>query len=379
VVVITQQGIAEGLGLSLKTVQRAFNQPESVSAVQRERILSYAAKHGYVPNRSARALQGGTQARLGLITLRTPAPFWDEVGAGADLAAHQIAHLGYDVVYKRVSNQASLMRALRELHNSGVDCLGLVNHTFLDMQRVLDWVEKHQVPFAAFNIDFLDTGRLCYLGPDYRQQGQLAGEVITNLMREPGTVALLTAEFDDGTFLPGADIHRQRRDNIVTILERREDLRVVEIPIILHGQTVDGSDVKAAIAKLRGTRKLVYCIPPFPSYLVDRIERTGGRNGLEFMGFDLSPRISGLLQSGAITAEIYQNPKLQGYGIVKLMETFMETGRRPPKDRYIVTPQVIFNSNVDQRSNFDIISEISEPLLTPQISYEFGPAESRDP
>jgi DNA-binding LacI/PurR family transcriptional regulator len=361
---VTQQSIAKELGISLKTVQRAFNQPDSVSPIQRDRIFGYAAEHGYRPNRGARALQGRRRYRLGLFTMGTPSYFWDDVAAGAELAAAQIAHLGFELVYRRVSSYESFIRLLRSEARTGIDCIGLVNHTGLQMERIVSWAKKRRLPFAAFNIDFVGIDRLCYIGPDYTRQGELAGEVIAKLLPDSGQLAILTSEFARGSYLPGADIHDQRLRGVCSVLDRNPQIEQTRIPILQEDRLVSPKATMKRICSLKGPKRMVFCIPPFPDYLVSGIQEMEPPQRPELVGFDLSPEISGHLQSGLITAEIYQNPSLQGYGIVKLMETFLETGRRPPKDRYIVTPQVIFSSNVDQRTNFDIIAEISEPLLS---------------
>lgn len=364
---ITQQQIAERLGISLKTVQRAFNQPATVSAKLRQKILTYAGEHGYRPNRSARALHGRGRRRIALVTAAAPAYFWDDVASGLELAAQQITPLGYEVEYRRAHDQAAFMAALDDLVLAGVDCLSLVNHTTIDMRQVLDWVGERQVPFAAFNVDFVGEDRICFLGSNFVRHGELAGELVVKLMRDGGTVALLTASYVAGTFLSGADIQEQRRKGIRSVTDTSERIQVVDIPIIEHGVPVDGNQVLEVIEHLSGAHRMVLCIAPFPDYLIAAIESGRFAGKLEFLGFDLSPRIAQLVQGGAITAEIFQNPMLQGYGIVKLMETFVETGTRPPRDQYVITPQIIFRGNVDQRSNVEIIAEISAPLFSPAV------------
>ncbi len=364
---ITQQEIAQALGISLKTVQRAFNQPGSVSPIQRDRIMEFALKNGYTPNRSARALQGRNRRRIAILTMDTPRSFWADVASGAEVAAHQIAHLGFDVVYKRAGSYEAMMRHLRAIARDGVDCIALVNHTGMEMERIVSWVKRHEIPFAALNADFLDADRICYLGPEHRQQGELAGEVIGNLLREGGTVALFTIQFDEGSFMPGADILRQRRDGAVSVLSRLPGVEIHEVVVRKDGEVPNTRTIIDQLRSVPAEKGVIFWIPPFTDYFVELLNSSDPSEMPDVVGFDLSPEITGFLQSGRVTAEIYQNPTLQGYGIVKLMETYVESGQRPPRDRYIITPQVIFRSNVDQRNNFDIIGEISKPLIAPQI------------
>lgn len=357
----TQQEIARKLGLSLKTVQRAFNQPETVSPIVRDRVYEFAARINYSPNRGARALQGSRRHRVALFSRSTPSFFWNDVAIGARIAARQLSQLGLEFHYRRVSSYDSCIRALRTVVRDGVDCIGLVNHTGMQMERILEWIRRRDLPFAAFNIDFEGVERLCYLGIDYERQGMLAGEVIAKLLPDGGALGILTSPETPGSFLPGADIQNRRHRGLQAALEEFPSIRREEIPIRTKGVEADPDKVLRAIQSIAGRNRIVICIPSIPSYLLRYLHDTPPDKRPGLIGFDLSPQTTSLLEHGLITAEIYQNPSLQGYGIVKLLDTFLETGRKPSRDRYLITPQVIFSSNVDQRNVFDIIAEISEP------------------
>jgi DNA-binding LacI/PurR family transcriptional regulator len=61
------QKFAQEAGVSSATVSRAFHEPEKLKEKTRERVLSLAAKFGYYPDPSGRALVRGRHEVLGLI------------------------------------------------------------------------------------------------------------------------------------------------------------------------------------------------------------------------------------------------------------------------------------------------------------------------
>ncbi|GAB2790100.1 LacI family DNA-binding transcriptional regulator [Amycolatopsis magusensis] len=63
----TGREIAELCGVSVATVSRVFNQPETVNEETRERVLRVAGELGYRPNESARALSTKQSTMIGLV------------------------------------------------------------------------------------------------------------------------------------------------------------------------------------------------------------------------------------------------------------------------------------------------------------------------
>ncbi|MBU8913430.1 MAG: substrate-binding domain-containing protein [Spirochaetales bacterium] len=359
---ITQQEIARSLGVSLSTVHRAFARPESVSRIVRERIFEFAGANDYRPNRSARALQGSKRHRVALFSRNTPSFFWDDVAAGARIAARQLSSLGLEFHYRRVSGYDGCIRALREVVRNGIDCIGLVNHTNMHIERIIEWVQNHNLPLAAFNIDFEDVDRLCYLGTDYVQQGRLAGEVVAKFLPEGGELGILTSPEEPNSFLAGADIQNQRFRGMKQVLEDFPGIRIKLIPIREHGVETPPERVLEALDDLPGLhRGAIVCMPTMPGFFVRYLHEVATDDRPAVVGFALSPQTTSLLEGGLISAEVYQNPSLQGYGIVRLLDTYLETGRVPLQKKYIITPQVIFSNNVNQRNVFDFIAEISGP------------------
>lgn len=130
VMTATLEDVVALAGVSRATASRVVTGHPSVAAVTRERVLSAAARLGYRPDRSARALATGTGDRVTVLSLVHPwspaaDPFLASVVAGAAEAA---ATTGLGVVLRRlpVGDRAGLAELAADRRLAG---LVLVNPT----------------------------------------------------------------------------------------------------------------------------------------------------------------------------------------------------------------------------------------------------------
>jgi LacI family transcriptional regulator len=122
----TGREIADLCGVSVATVSRVFNQPETVNRETRERVERVARELDYRPNESARALSMKQSTMIGLVwdtDHRRPGwrhPFLQDllIGLKSALSAH-----GYHLLMLATSGDA------REVGTSLADPVGYVNMT----------------------------------------------------------------------------------------------------------------------------------------------------------------------------------------------------------------------------------------------------------
>lgn len=72
---ITINEIAKEANVSIATVSRAINAPETVSALTLNRIQNAIEKMGYAPNKIARSLKSQASSLSGLSRRISPIPF----------------------------------------------------------------------------------------------------------------------------------------------------------------------------------------------------------------------------------------------------------------------------------------------------------------
>ena len=90
--VTTIRHVARAAEVSVSTVSRAFNQPETVRPHTRERVISVARALEYVPNRAARTLITGRIGSIGLIVPDVANPFFPAFIKAAQARARAAGH-----------------------------------------------------------------------------------------------------------------------------------------------------------------------------------------------------------------------------------------------------------------------------------------------
>lgn len=122
--------VARQAGVSIATVSRAFNAPESVAPATRTAVTAAAAELGYEPNLSARTLRTQRSRTLGVVLPTLRNPVFAETLAGIAGAA---ADAGYSIIPLTTDYlEAQELQALRLLSGRSVDGLIL---TVADAER----------------------------------------------------------------------------------------------------------------------------------------------------------------------------------------------------------------------------------------------------
>ena len=84
---VTISDVADAAGVATSTVSRALSTPGRVNATTREHILEVAARLGYVPNPSARAMSSGRTHTYALLVPDITNPYFAGAIKGAERAA----------------------------------------------------------------------------------------------------------------------------------------------------------------------------------------------------------------------------------------------------------------------------------------------------
>ncbi len=136
--------VARAAGVSPATVSRCMNQPESVRAEKRERILSAIERLGYVPNGAARALASRKTRMIGAIM-----PSLDNMLFGGPLESFQkeIGSAGYTVAVACSEYDPQQERIhLRNFLESQVDGLLLVGER--RSPEIYRQIERQGIPYV---------------------------------------------------------------------------------------------------------------------------------------------------------------------------------------------------------------------------------------
>ena len=367
---ITQKTIARDLGVSLMTVSRTLNNSGYVSKELRKRILDYAEKRGYEPQRASQVLVRNTMRTIAVFTSAMPEYFWDDIKKGVLQAAEHIKFFNYTVHYHRIPDfdtRKYCALLSREIKN-GLDAAAFVYQDIFDMGRIIGMAEKANLPYLLFNVDAPGTGRACYIGADYRSGGRLAANFIGKALEQKKAGRALVISFiredADSPAMrssPGTsaevrqnrgsppDINAERLKGFLSVMKAR----FPGIPCAVEYVNAK-YDVERQIMRILKTYRTktdaVYFIPAYNDVFHRALERYNYR-GLLTLQHDIDDSALRCLESDLLTAVIFQDPILQGYTVVQTMENIIES-KNPGRRRDIeIAHNLVFRENINFLQN----------------------------
>lgn len=327
---VTQKDIAKALHISLITVNRALNNSGYVSNELKQRIINYAREVNYVPQRASQTLVRNRTRKIDIFSSVRPSYFWDDIGTGIAIAAEQIRPFRYEVQYHRIPNRntrAYLAQLERQI-TEGTEAVAFVNQWSFDMEAVIDHIERARLPYITLNIDAPGSRRLCYIGPDYRAGGRLAAEFIgKSLMfcRRPRVLVITSRpKLRSGRNTP--DIYRLREEGFLSVMNSRfqgTDVDLRYLPTGL-GKRSAREELRSLVVN-RETVDAIYLIAAYNSEFLPLLDELGSERTISVV-HDLDSLSNHYLSAHLLTALIYQNPILQGYYTVKILERILEEG-----------------------------------------------------
>jgi LacI family transcriptional regulator, galactose operon repressor len=172
----TIRTVATRAGVSIKTVSRVMNEPDSVAAETRERVLAAAAELNFVPDQRARAMRSGRSGVVGFLSdVIATTPYSVDIVRGVEDA---LAEHGMSLLIGNTENRPDdLPRIMRSFRASRVE--GVVFATMFH-RRADEFGARDNLPAVLVNC-FADAGSVPTVLPDDEAGGYVVGRHLLSL------------------------------------------------------------------------------------------------------------------------------------------------------------------------------------------------------
>ena len=365
---VTQKDIARALNVSLITVHRALNNYGYVSKSLKEKILNHAKKVHYVPHKASQVLVRNKTRKIAIFSSDEPKYFWNDVRTGIDIASEQILPFDYQVQYCTIpgSDSRFYLEKLKKVINDGVEATAIVNQWVYDMKDIIYYIDQQNIPYITLNIDALESKRMCFIGPDYPAGGRLAAEFIGKALspKDKPKVLIINKKAEITANSNAPDINTQRLEGFLSIIKK--DFHKIHCKIAFISQGMHSNLIENEIEELISSTKddidAIYLIPTFNKQLVKVIDKLGFGGKMIIVIHDLDPYTNLYFEEKWVTAVIYQNPILQGYYAVKILENILESGHIPVKDHISIVHSLILNENKDLYRNHYLFTKMIDKI-----------------
>jgi LacI family transcriptional regulator len=330
--------MAETLGVSIGTVDRALHDRPGISPATRSLVLGLAEKLGYRPNLAARLLSSRKQHRIAVLFPSQIAAFWDLVRDGVLDFAGTLRQTGVEVVYRPHGGlhegDADVAQALKEDFQALVLAPGRPEVA----APLIAQAARRGLPVVCVNTDAPGSERLCTVSVDSLASGGLAAELMGRFLGGRGTVVVVTG------FESTID-HAEKVEGFQRMLF--ETSPGIEIAAVVEGHDVEDEayrkcmDTFAETPDLSGVYVTTANSPPVLRALHDR--DLAAR--VTVITTDLFAELVPHIEAGRIAATIDQRPWIQGQIAFRTMYRYLLEGVRPPSFVRLA-PHVVMRSNL---------------------------------
>lgn len=188
--------LANAAGVSVSTVNRVLNQPESVRAPTRERVLGAAQELGfYGVGTIQHAVNAHRQThRIGILLQQQSRRFYRNLGEAMRTEAERRDAVELTLEYL---DDLSPERVAERLISMGERCesVALVAAQHPIVADAIDKVMANGVPVASLIAPLFASGNVSFIGLDNWKVGRTAAWAFDRIVREPGKIGILLGNF----------------------------------------------------------------------------------------------------------------------------------------------------------------------------------------
>jgi Transcriptional regulators len=332
--------IAEKLGISVGTVNRAINNKGRISPETKQKVLDMAQELGFEANPAAQSLRR-SPIKIGVILSCPVHQYLDEIKRGIDSALKEIRQYNiYSDIHifcdtnKDVSSQ-DIDPIINQFIGGGFKgaILFLSGNNSYAIPMV-DKLNRAGIAVATVSNDIEQSSRAISVSVDGRCAGRMAAEILY-LCCPQKHIAILTGS-------GSTTIHKE---NIAGFTEFSAGSRFTAIDVYEHEDLQDRVVKQIEkITKAGNQYQGLYITSASSVYAQKFLFSSDAGNKLKIVTTDLFCENINLLESETVIATIYQDPYKQGKTAVqKLYKYICGTD---PGGQVLLTPLAVFKSNM---------------------------------
>jgi LacI family transcriptional regulator len=331
--------IAEALGTSIGTVDRALHGRSGVSARTKARVLRKAEELGYKPNIAARSLKLNRAIRIAAVFPREIAAFFDPLRGGIQAAADEAVgmQLTLDFIdYPRLG--LGDVAALESAGSKKYDGILFTPGRPRELASVIRRIVGQGTPMLCVASDAPDSGRISSVTVDAYISGALAAELLSHKLQTPSRVATITGDL--ATF----DHAEKLRGFAATLAMLAPHLTLLPV-VESHESAEDAYRQSMTLLKAKARPDAIYISTANSLPVLRALEELKLLGRVQVIATDLFPELVPLLESGKVLATLYQRPEAQGKTAFETLFAYI-TDKDKPVKVHRFAPHIILRSNL---------------------------------
>ncbi len=341
---ITIYDIADALGISVGTVNRALHNKPRISPETKRRVLEKAAELGFQASQTAQSLRR-RPIRIGIVMFCAVPQYLHEIRRGMDAAFRQLNEFNVFGEYYEISDPdvsvcekkaLQILQSFAAEESAHLDGLVLFlsgNNTIFP--PVVARLTRMGIPVATVTNDVCDSQRVLSVCTDGYCAGSLAAELlhlcsVKKAAILAGSLGVTIHRENIKGFLQYAETHPF---SVVEVYEHQDDVRLLHataVKLFTDHPDLEGIYITSAISPLACAE----------------ICALGYGKKVKIITTDLFDETRELLRQGIVCGTIFQDPYKQGKDVVEKLYYYI--CGRPVAGSYYISPQLILTSNRNQ-------------------------------
>jgi len=331
--------IADALGISIGTIDRALHDRPGVSAKTRDRVLKMAQKLNYSPNLAARNLKLNRHFRIGVFLPEQIASFFNPLREGIKSAADGSVDTTTEVVFHSYPRLRKGDVEAMEAHDwRQFDGIILAPGNPLRLSSICRTAQKENRPLVFVATDAGRMHRLSSITVESTISGGIAAELLGQIVQSHKAVVVITGD------LKIQDHAEKLRGFAAALVTLAPHLHM--LPAIESHESSDDAH-RAALELIGRCPDLggIYISTANSIPVVQALEKSGYLGKVRVIATDLFPEMAQLVESGQIFATLYQRPFTQGRMAFDILSRYLVNGV-PPSRTVRLAPHIVLRSNL---------------------------------
>ena len=341
---VTVKDIANRLGVSLSTVNKALTGKGGISEQRRKEIIDTAKQMGYRVNHVAQSL-ARKQLSIGVVFPRAWGDYWTEVQVGMDKVFEELDPYNVSHQTRYVNSAEEMEQTIGQLLSLKIDALIIFIAGFPFSQALCRQISESNIPVFLAGDEFEPLDAQCTISVNARLAGALASDVLTMMLPKGAKVAAFIGSRNinmhtqkEQAFLSAME---ESGNRIAAVYETQDDDRIVQECVTELFR--DHPDIQGIyVASASGGPLLELCekLPPEKRPVI--------------VTTDIYPKLRQAMPEGVVAATIFQNQELMGRLAIRVAYEYLCARNSYDLDdrkipRHIrVTPQILLRSSIHE-------------------------------
>jgi len=330
--------IAETLGISIGTVDRALHGRSGVSPKTRDKVLKTAQRLNYTPNVVARSLRLNRRLRIGVFLPEQISSFFDPIRDGIRSAAENWSGSVVEVIfhaYPRLGEGE--IKAMQAANWKTFDGVILAPGDPAAMSMLARNCDTDP-PLMYVATDAPRTTRLGAVTVDAVVSGAIAAELLGELLPAGTPVVVFTGDLK---VTDHADKLRGFAASLATLAPHLSLLPAIQTHELPEGAYDAALEVLRKCPEVGG----IYINTANSLPVLKAAAEVGALGKVKIITTDLFSELIPLIESKYVFASLYQRPFVQGKTAFEVLCRYLSAGIAPTLT-YRMAPHIILRSNL---------------------------------